>query len=185
MKTVLLGGARSGKSTLALQWAAQRATNVCCLVTGTASDPEMAARIAAHRRERPPHWRVREEPLRLAAALHEEESRSALVLIDCLTVWISHGLWGADAAPELHQVRWKRESAAFIETLAACQCGVILVTNEVGTGVVPDNAAARLFRDEQGWLNQAVARVCDEVFLVAAGLPLRLKPSAGHTDLQP
>jgi len=192
MRTLLIGGARSGKSALALRWSNERASNVCTLVTGTESDPEMAARIAAHRRERPAHWRVREEPIYIGRALREETGSAtqlptsappsspgtnSLVLVDCLTLWISNCLWPPDAATaDADYEVWRRERTAFLDALSACKSDVIIVTNEVGTGIVPNNAASRVFRDEQGWLNQAVAAVCDEVFFVTAGLPLRLKP---------
>jgi adenosylcobinamide kinase/adenosylcobinamide-phosphate guanylyltransferase len=135
----------------------------------------MAARIAAHRRERPAHWRVREEPIQLGRALREETS--GLVLVDCLTLWISNCLWPPDlSSPETDYTIWRRECRDFLDALKASKLDVIIVTNEVGTGIVPHNAASRVFRDEQGWLNQAVAAVCDEVYFVTAGLPLRLKP---------
>lgn len=174
MKTLLIGGARSGKSSLALRWAGELSRDVCVLVTGTESDPEMSERIAAHRRERPAHWRVKEEPVRLGEALRQIDA--AWVLIDCLTLWISNCLWVAGGAPD--PAAWRRERDEFLAALGERAGGTLIVTNEVGTGIVPDNAAARLFRDEQGWLNQAVAAVCDEVYWVTAGLPLRLKPPA-------
>lgn len=162
----------------------------------------MAARIAAHRRERPPHWRVREAPIGLAAALAAEAGGPALVLVDCLTVWTANCLWpqfvsGVDAAgaadadvagaghpggagaaktevaPDLEG--WRREREGFLAALRVFEGEIIVVSNDVGTGIVPELPAARLFRDEQGWLNQSVAALCDEVFLVTAGLPLRLK----------
>jgi adenosylcobinamide kinase/adenosylcobinamide-phosphate guanylyltransferase len=208
MRTLLIGGARSGKSALALRWSNERSSNVCVLVTGTESDPEMVTRIAAHRRERPTHWRVREEPIHLGLALREEAgskvrvSASApppsplaspqsltanpLVLVDCLTLWISNCLW----PPTLTTVdadyeTWRHERADFLDALVACKSDVVIVTNEVGTGIVPNNAASRIFRDEQGWLNQSVAAVCDEVFFVTAGLPLCLKPTPAHTTALP
>jgi len=225
MRTLLIGGARSGKSALALRWSNERSTTVCMLVTGTESDPEMAARIAAHRRERPAHWRVREEPVHLGRALQEEgEALTAppnvaaprdatvprhatappnaaalpnapsnvthrpLLLVDCLTLWISNCLWPpAQVIDGNDYAIWHRERDDFLDALSACTSDVIIVTNEVGTGIVPNNAASRVFRDEQGWLNQAVAAICDEVFLVTAGLPLCLKssqPAPGRTTTQ-
>jgi adenosylcobinamide kinase / adenosylcobinamide-phosphate guanylyltransferase len=177
MRTLLIGGARSGKSSLAVRWAAERTRSVCCLVTATASDEEMAARIESHRRERPPHWRVREEPLRLAAALDEESRTGDLLLIDCLTLWTANCLWPAATQPEptTDLAGWLSQRDAFIASLQSTSNEIILVTNEVGMSLVPENAAARLFRDEQGRLNQRVAAVCDAVFLVSAGLALRLK----------
>jgi adenosylcobinamide kinase/adenosylcobinamide-phosphate guanylyltransferase len=199
MKTFLIGGARSGKSSLAARWAAERSSNVCCVVTAIASDEEMAARIDAHRRERPQHWRVREEPLRLAAALQEESRTGDLVLVDCLTLWTANCLWPAtqhdsvpsagvgpnaaeasavapaavDIQPDL--AGWHAQRDAFLQSLQAAPGGIIIVSNEVGTSLVPENAAARVFRDEQGRLNQLVAAACDAVFMVTAGLALRLK----------
>jgi adenosylcobinamide kinase / adenosylcobinamide-phosphate guanylyltransferase len=186
MRTLLIGGARSGKSALASRWATERTSNVCALVTGTESDPEMAARIAAHRRERPTHWRVREASVRLGEALREEArlvartraqaagTGNGLLLVDCLTLWISNCLWPSGSGATDYP-GWRRERDDFLDALSACTTEVIIVTNEVGTGIVPNNNAARVFRDEQGWLNQAVAAVCDEVYFVTAGLPMCLK----------
>ncbi len=182
MKSFFLGGARSGKSTLAARQAAQCSSDVCCIVTATVADPEMAARVEAHQRERPGHWRVREAPIELAAALREESGAAGVLLIDCLTLWLTNCLWpppeGSGAPVKEMAVDlagWRRERDAFIEALSSVQCPVVLVSNEVGGGIVPASPVARLFRDEQGWLNQAVAGVCDEVYFVAAGLPLRLR----------
>lgn len=174
MRSLLIGGARSGKSALAAGWALERAMNVCVLVTAAAADEEMAARIAAHRQARPRHWRVREEPIRLGHALSEEALKKQLVLVDCLTLWISNCLWPEATLPQTDPALWSGERALFLESLRTCH-DVIVVSNEVGGGIVPGNPAARLFRDEQGRLNQAVAAICDEVFLVTAGLALRLK----------
>ncbi|HEY8507437.1 MAG TPA: bifunctional adenosylcobinamide kinase/adenosylcobinamide-phosphate guanylyltransferase [Steroidobacteraceae bacterium] len=174
MKTLVIGGARSGKSTHATQLARERASDVCAIVTATASDPEMAARIAAHRAARPAHWHVREEPVRLGAALREEGERHALLLIDCLTLWTANCLW-AEATPDPDTYRWQRELQDFLEALQASSRELIIVTNEVGTGIVPENAAARLFRDEHGWLNQKVAALCEQVVLVVAGIATRIK----------
>jgi adenosylcobinamide kinase / adenosylcobinamide-phosphate guanylyltransferase len=191
MRTFLIGGARSGKSTLAARWAAEHSNRVCCVVTATACDREMAARIDAHRRERPAHWRVREEPVRLGAALQEETRTGDLLLVDCLTLWTANCLWptvlreaargetlrvddpGGNCAADL--AGWHAERDVFLTSLRTLSAEVIVVSNEVGTSLVPENAAARIFRDEQGTLNQLVAAACDAVFLVTAGLALRLK----------
>jgi adenosylcobinamide kinase / adenosylcobinamide-phosphate guanylyltransferase len=177
MKTLLIGGARSGKSALALRRVNERSSNVCVIVTATGSDPEMAARIEAHRRERPSHWRLREEPVQLGRALREEgapdrsSGRPPVILVDCLTLWVSNCLWPDGEV-------WRRERTDFLEALRDCSAEVVIVTNEVGTGIVPDNTAGRTFRDEQGWLNQAAAAQCDEVLFVTAGLAMRLKPAS-------
>jgi adenosylcobinamide kinase/adenosylcobinamide-phosphate guanylyltransferase len=215
VRTLLIGGARSGKSALALRWSNERSSTVCTLVTGMETDPEMAARIAAHRRERPAHWRVREEPVHLGGALREESTatlqspaaprlaatspsaaalpptvaRAPLLLVDCLTLWISNCLWlPTQVTAGNDYATWHRERDDFLDALGACTSNVIIVTNEVGTGIVPDNAASRVFRDEQGWLNQAAAAICDEVFFVTAGLAMCLKafqPTPGRTATQP
>ena len=178
MKTFLIGGARSGKSSLAARWADERSKSVCCVVTATASDDEMEARIEAHRRERPRHWRVREEPLRLSAAVTEESRSGELLLIDCLTLWTANCLWPPmqlSVEPQPDLPGWHTERGAFLESLRNASGEIIIVSNEVGASLVPENAAARLFRDEQGRLNQLVAAACHSVFLVTAGLGLRLK----------
>ena len=185
MKTLLIGGARSGKSALAQRWAQERGGSVRVVVTATASDTEMATRIAAHRRDRPAHWSVREAPAQLGQALREETAAALAarphecLLIDCLTLWVANCLWPASTpmvAAEPAIEGWQRERADFLAALAACAADVIVVSNEVGMGIVPADPGARLFRDEQGWINQAVAAACEEVFVVFGGLPLRLKP---------
>lgn len=197
LKTFLIGGARSGKSSLATRWSLSRANEVCCIVTATVSDAEMASRIAAHRSQRPAHWRVREEPVHLGAAIRTEAAAGTLLLVDCLTLWSANCLWppvplagpstglsaqpcagpsassAGTASPDL--AGWRLERQDLADALRDYRGEIILVSNEVGMGIVPENAAARLFRDEQGSLNQAIAALCDEVFLVAAGLPLALK----------
>ncbi len=182
MKVLFLGGARSGKSALAARKAAECCDEVRCIVTACETDAEMAARIEAHRRERPGHWRVREAPIALADALREEAVPGSVVLIDCLTLWVSNCLWppenvSGETRDEITADLdgWRCERDALIEVLSSLTCPVILVSSEVGGGIVPASSAARMFRDEQGWLNQAVAAACDEVFFVTAGLALRLK----------
>jgi adenosylcobinamide kinase / adenosylcobinamide-phosphate guanylyltransferase len=181
MRTLLLGAARSGKSALAVRWAQERASDaglpVCLIATARASDAEMRARIDSHRRNRPAGWQVLEEPLHLGRALHR--SGSSLVLVDCLTLWLANCLWPtAEGAADLQG--WQHERAEFLAALAACHGPAIFVTNEVGSGIVPDNAVSRLFRDQQGWLNQQVAAICEEVFLVSAGLTLALKSAVSR-----
>ncbi|MGQ0834701.1 MAG: bifunctional adenosylcobinamide kinase/adenosylcobinamide-phosphate guanylyltransferase [Gammaproteobacteria bacterium] len=178
MKTLLVGGARCGKSRLAARWASARSVDVACLVTARASDAEMAARIDAHRRERPSSWIVREAFVELAAVLQDLDRLGRSIVIDCLTLWTSNCLWSdaaceKEVAPDLEL--WHRERDAFLAALAACRGEVIAVSNEVGEGIVPVSASARLFRDEHGVLNQSVGAICDEAYLVVAGLPLQLK----------
>jgi len=157
----------------------------------------MAARIDLHRRERPQHWRVREAPVGLGAALEEESRTGDLLLVDCLTLWTANCLWRPAKSHVSHQGRavthapngpeapdadfhldlagWHQEREALLAALRSIPNEVILVTNEVGTSLVPENPVARLFRDEQGRLNQLAAAACDAVFLITAGLALRLK----------
>lgn len=167
MRHLILGGARSGKSRYALTRAAAGGRDVVFIATATAGDAEMAARIEHHRAERPAAWRTVEEPLALAAALTRAAAPDRCLVVDCLTLWLANLM--ADAArldPEL-------------EALLACLPGLpgelLLVSNEVGLGLVPTTALGRRFRDEQGRLNQALAAVCERVTFVAAGLPLVLK----------
>lgn len=172
MRAFYVGGARSGKSQLAAQRAREisKTDDVCCIVTALESDEEMKRRIAAHRSERSPSWRVVEEPVRLGAALREVDGKHAVILIDCLTLWTANCLWPDEAV-------WPGERAAFLSALRECSSHVVIVSNEVGTGIVPANAASRLFVDEQGWLNQAVAAVCDEVIQAVVGIGVPIKPA--------
>lgn len=163
--TLVLGGARSGKSRFAEEAIEQLGRPALYLATAEARDEEMKARIAAHRARRGGHWTTIEEPLELANILLNETERP--VLIDCLTLWVSN-LMGA-----------KRDVGFETERLAsaAAQCAVplVMVSNEVGLGIVPDNELAREFRDHAGRLNQRIAQAAQRVVFMAAGLPLTLK----------
>jgi adenosylcobinamide kinase/adenosylcobinamide-phosphate guanylyltransferase len=172
MRELILGGARSGKSALALRRAeafAQSGHAVTWLATAQALDAEMGERIARHRDERPAGWRTVEEPLLLAQALRGCASDGACVVVDCLTLWLTNLLLAEDAG------LLERETSALLAALPTLPGELILVANEVGLGIVPDNALARRFRDEAGRYNQAVAALCERVTFVAAGLPLVLK----------
>lgn len=163
---LVIGGARSGKSGLAERRAVESGLAVTYIATAAAGDGEMAQRIAHHRERRPPHWRTVEEALRLADALRGEAADGRLLLVDCLTLWLSNLLLGPGLEPE---------RGRFLDVLGGLPGRVILVSNEVGWGVVPINELARRFADEQGRLNQTVAARSARVTLVAAGLPLELK----------
>lgn len=165
--TLVLGGARSGKSAYALAQAeASGARPLILIATAQAFDKEMEARIAQHQAERGPHWRTVEAPLDLAGALDGLEPGEVAV-VDCLTLWLTNVMLG------------ERDVAAEIDTLlnAAARTGgeIIFVSNEVGLSIVPDNALARRFRDEAGRLNRLMAARCDHVTVLFAGLPLKLK----------
>ena len=169
MKELILGGARSGKSALALRRAADSGLTITWLATAQALDAEMAERIARHRDERPDGWRTVEEPLRLAQALQGCAAADGCIVVDCLTLWLTNLMLAEDAG------LLERETAALLAALPQLPGAVILVANEVGLGIVPDNALARRFRDEAGRFNQAAAALCGRVTFVAAGLPLQLK----------
>ena len=179
--TLILGGARSGKSALAERLARESGKDVAYLATAHAGDGEMHARIAHHRARRPPHWATLEEPLALAALLRRECTAGRLVLVDCLTLWLTNlMLCGAAPLEEAGELvlpaRFDGERAALLELLDAGLPGeLILVSNEVGMGIVPLGALSRRFADEAGRLNQDVAARTGRVILVAAGLPLVLK----------
>ncbi len=167
--TLILGGARSGKSAYAERLALDSGLQVTYLATATAGDGEMAARIAHHRERRPAHWRTRECARGLASALREEAAPDRCLLVDCLTLWVSNLLF------EEGESGWQAERAELLDVLPALPCEVLLVSNEVGLGVVPMGAISRRFVDESGRLHQALAAQCGRVVFVAAGLPLALK----------
>ncbi|MDO8607825.1 MAG: bifunctional adenosylcobinamide kinase/adenosylcobinamide-phosphate guanylyltransferase [Phaeospirillum sp.] len=162
---LVLGGARSGKSTYAE--ALLEGSPALYLATGQALDGEMAERIDHHRRRRGPMWSTLEEPLDLPDALDGVLRPDRPVMVDCLTLWISN-LMHAERDVD-------RALDRLCEVLAQPAGPVVLVSNEIGMGLVPDNALARRFRDHQGRVNQRVAAVCRRVVFVAAGLPLILK----------
>lgn len=171
MIELILGGARSGKSALALRRALASGKPVVFIATATQSDEEMRERIVRHRGERPAHWRTIEAPVSLATALREAPGES-FVIVDCLTLWLANVLFPQHTVDESG---FSRQREALLRALADVACDGVIVSNEVGLSIVPDNAAARCFRDEQGRLNQQIAALCQRVTFVAAGLPLTLK----------
>jgi adenosylcobinamide kinase/adenosylcobinamide-phosphate guanylyltransferase len=163
---LITGGARSGKSTRAEARALSFPGQPVYIATAEAFDTEMEDRIAKHRARRGTEWIEREVPLDLVQALVETEGGGAR-LVDCLTLWLSN---------LLHSERdWSREVTHLAEILPRLRSPVIMVTNEVGLGIVPDNALARSYRDAAGFMNQAIAAVADEAEFVVAGLPMKLK----------
>ena len=169
MKTLILGGMRSGKSRLAERLAEESGRRVIYIATATAGDEEMRQRIEHHRRQRPGHWLTVEEPLALAARLAEHDAPDRCLLVDCLTLWLTNLL----TTPETGH--WKRERDALLETLPGLEAELLLVSNETNQGIVPMDALSRRFCDEAGRLHQALAALCDRVVLTVAGLPLTLK----------
>jgi adenosylcobinamide kinase/adenosylcobinamide-phosphate guanylyltransferase len=178
VRELILGGARSGKSTLALQRAHDSGRTVCFVATASVSDAEMQVRILRHRSERPDHWQTVEAAKHLARTLSQLNDEKLFVIVDCMTLWLSNVLCVAGtAAPTFDDKSWQAEQARLFELLPALRSDIVLVSNEVGLGIVPDNGVARRFRDEQGRLNQRLAACCDQVTLVVAGLPLTIKSS--------
>lgn len=167
--TFVLGGAASGKSAYAEAAADSFAAGrgAVYIATAEALDDEMALKIAAHRARRGDGWTTVEAPLGLAAAIAENDSPDAVILVDCLTLWLSNLLAaGRDVSAETENL---------VAVLAAARGRILLVSNEVGLGIVPENRLARAFRGLQGALNQRIAAVAGRVVFVAAGLPLVLK----------
>ena len=171
---LVLGGARSGKSRFAQACAeaasARSGRDLVFLATAQAFDAEMKQRIAAHVADRRASWRTVEAPFDLVAALAAEATSSRIVLVDCLTLWLSNLMLRGDDL--------EVAGRSLAEQARASPGSVVYVSNEVGAGIVPDNALARRFRDAQGRLNQLMAAACRDVVLVTAGLPLVLKPCA-------
>lgn len=180
---LILGGARSGKSSLAEKCAAQLNLPVTYIATAPALDKEMQKRIAIHQQDRPEQWQTVESPLNLAAAIDEQInealnntsplSNGQCILIDCLTLWLTNCLCDHDLA------YFEQEKQQLLITLANSQkqhnLHIFLVSNEVGHGIVPMGNLSREFVDQAGWLHQAIAKIADKVDFVMAGLPLTLK----------
>lgn len=171
---LVLGGARSGKSRFALEQVKQLSEStglpVTFVATATASDPEMAQRIAYHVAERPNNWRVAEVPLDLNLLLAETEFLpKQILLIDCLTLWLNNQLF------EYPEQNFNTLFSELLSGLQSCKCDIFLVSNEVGLGVIPMGEVSRTFVDQAGWLNQALAACVHKVTFTAAGLPMTLK----------
>lgn len=178
--TLILGGARSGKSAFAETLASQSEKQVIYIATSHRGDDEMHARIEHHRRERATEWITVEEPLALGDCILSNSAANRVLIVDCLTLWLTNLLFAKDATfPEVGVIElpeiFYQERASFLQALEQVKGELILVSNEVGLGVVPQGAISRCFADEAGRLNQAVAARCARVLLIAAGLPLVLK----------
>lgn len=176
----ILGGARSGKSTYAQQLAKraerERDGGVVFIATAEAGDEEMRARIERHRRDRPPGWETVEAPEGVAAVVTKVSAGRAAVIVDCLTLLVSNLLAGSeDVNGEEAAQRVFHEVEELIEAARTVEAEVILVSNEVGMGVVPSTRLGRLFRDIAGQAHQLLARAADEVYFMLAGLPQKLK----------
>ncbi|WP_337266674.1 bifunctional adenosylcobinamide kinase/adenosylcobinamide-phosphate guanylyltransferase [Oryzifoliimicrobium ureilyticus] len=165
--TLVLGGARSGKSNFAERLTLESGQEPHYLATGRAFDQEMQERIDLHRKKRGQLWTTHEEPLTLVNQLSKIDGDDRAILVDCLTLWITNLMMEERDVPQ--------EFALLCDHLVKMQASVVLVSNEVGLGIVPDNKMARDFRDHAGRLHQAVAAIADKVYFVAAGLPLTMK----------
>jgi adenosylcobinamide kinase / adenosylcobinamide-phosphate guanylyltransferase len=176
--TLILGGARSGKSALGQRMAGERGPRVLFVATATAGDEEMAARIAAHKASRPEHWRTLEAPTRVGACIQKEGPAFDVVLIDCLTLWAANMLaTPTDSAMEEKMGRtWQAEMDELLAAYSASSAEWIVISNEVGLGLVPPSPLGREYRDALGRINQRLATQADEVLFLVAGLPLRIKP---------
>ena len=170
---LILGGARSGKSAYAEKLALASGLPVTYIATAQVYDAEFGQRIEHHKTRRPAHWRTIEQPFNLGANIIEAAKAGECVIVDCLTLWLAQCICPDCDRPD--GLRWQDERQALLDALPQAQGLLLLVSNEVGMGIVPLGEINRQFQDEQGRLNQAVAQLVNKVSFVAAGLPLSLK----------
>lgn len=166
---LVLGGARSGKSTYAQKLAEQEWAQPLYLAPAETFDQEMIERVKLHREQRGPKWGCVEEPLDVARVILGATPPRDGVLLDCATIWLTNVLL-KEGEPAV-----KTRKQELLAALQASPCDVIIVSNEVGMGIVPDSALGRTFRDLQGWLNQELVAIADSVYFVIAGLPMKIK----------
>jgi adenosylcobinamide kinase/adenosylcobinamide-phosphate guanylyltransferase len=182
---LITGGARSGKSSFAEKLATQLGEKVIYVATAMVSDPEMEQRVAKHRQRRPASWQTVEEPFRVAEIIEKMGQRAQVLLVDCLTILLSNLIFEHASYPESDQVDYaiaperQQKVLDYMKTLAhqASQspAHVIIVSNEVGQGMVPAFQLGRMYRDVAGWANQIMAAQADTVYLVVAGIPVPIK----------
>ena len=170
---LVLGGARSGKSSYAEKLATETGLPVTYIATAQVYDDEFKARVQHHKDRRPASWTLVEEPHHLSEALARSASPNQCVIVDCLTLWLAQWIC-ADCNPPQNS-SWQSERDTFLKLLPNLSRTIILVSNEVGMGIVPLGEINRQFQDEQGRLNQAVANIANKVSFIAAGLPINLK----------
>jgi adenosyl cobinamide kinase/adenosyl cobinamide phosphate guanylyltransferase len=166
----ITGGVRSGKSDFALELAQGFTGRKAYLATAQALDKEMAERIQKHKRNRPQDWQTLEEPLQVAKVIKEQGDHFSVILLDCLTLWISNSMMAKWPPKKILQ-----EADRLLKVSQGRKGMVIIVSNEVGLGIVPENPSARIFRDLSGVIHQKVAGQADEVYFMVSGLPLQLK----------
>jgi len=168
--TFVIGGCRSGKSAHAQALAEAIEGKKLYLATCVPNDEEMAERVRLHQEQRGKQWETLEEPIELASSIAKHSGDCDVILVDCLTLWTSNLLLSPDKAPQLNDA-----CRALVQSLKTARCPVILVSNEVGTGIVPENELARRYRDEAGRINQQIAAVADQVIWMVAGIPVTIK----------
>jgi len=166
----VIGGCRSGKSRHALELAQQVAGERYFIATCVPADEEMTERVSSHQRERGAGWRTVEAPYDISGAIRSVQRDAAVILVDCLTLWVSNLLLAAADSPDVSSA-----CRELVETISVASCPVILVSNEVGAGIVPENKLARRFRDMTGHVNQQVASAADRVVWMVAGIPVAVK----------
>ena len=169
MLQLILGGARSGKSRLAEQTAKESGLSVVYIATAQALDEEMQQRIQHHQQQRPAHWQLSEEPIFLADQLLQLDQENQLILVDCLTLWLTNLLLAEDTALQ------QQQTEKLLKVLPQLKSDIILVSNETGLGVVPMGEISRRFVDEAGRLHQALGQLADKVVFCVAGFPMILK----------
>ena len=169
MLQLILGGARSGKSRLAEQVAKDSGLSVVYIATAQALDEEMQQRIQHHQQQRPSHWQLSEEPIFLADQLLQVDQENQLILVDCLTLWLTNLLLAEDTALQ------QQQTEKLLKVLPQLKSDIILVSNETGLGIVPMGEISRRFVDEAGRLHQALGQLADKVVFCVAGFPMILK----------
>jgi adenosylcobinamide kinase/adenosylcobinamide-phosphate guanylyltransferase len=181
--TFVIGGARSGKSSFVLNEVSKLEGTRAYIATGEALDDEMDNRISKHKEDRGPEWNTYEEPVDIAKVLTDIKDTYSVLVIDCLTLWLSNVMIRTQNTDYRTQTT-EKNIKEFIDTLKSCKnpsrvtrhpSRLFIVSNELGMGIVPENAMAREFRDLTGFLNQKIAAIADEVFLVTAGIPVKIK----------
>lgn len=167
MVTFILGGAKSGKSSFALNMASSIDGEKAFIATAQPIDDEMKERIENHQKERSPLWKTFEESANIAPLLSTISDEYSVILVDCLTLWLSNLMFKG--------FNVQKEADHFISSISQCTASLFIVSNEVGFGIVPDNELSRKFRDLSGYLNREVANAADDVYLLFAGQPLKIK----------
>lgn len=184
--TLVIGGCRSGKSTYALEQADRMASGTSTspkifIATSVPRDPEMEKRVEKHQKERGKEWQTIESPIKIYEAIDQYSGKAGVMLVDCLTLWVSNLLFHFSESPDTDhaaplQEKVDQQVIQLKKALTSCKTPLFLVSNEVGAGIVPENAIARQFRDIAGFVNQEIARVADRVVMTVAGIDVQIKP---------